>query len=44
MKKTVHINKQGMCLEVELDYLEEAHKLHKNYPLAPERQMLLPMN
>merc|ERR1711947_67536 len=36
-KKTVEINKRGMFLEVGLDYLEETHKLHKDFPLAPER-------
>ena len=31
------MNKRGMFLEVDLDYPEETHKLHKDFPLAPER-------
>ena len=31
------MNKRGMFLEVDLDYPEETHILHKDFPLAPER-------
>ena len=27
----------GYILEVDLEYLEELHKLHNDYPLAPEK-------
>ena len=27
----------GYFLEVELEYLDELHKLHNDYPLAPEK-------
>ena len=27
----------GYILKVDLEYLEELHKLHNNYPLAPEK-------
>ena len=36
-RKTVDINKRGMFIEVDLDYPEETHTLHKHVPLAPER-------
>ena len=40
-KKTVEINKRGMFLEVDLDYPKETQKLHKDFPLAPERYKVI---
>ena len=37
IKETIDINNRGMFLEVDLDYPEETHNLHKDFPLAPER-------
>ena len=30
-------NGKGWILEVDLDHPKELHKLHKDYPLAPEK-------
>ena len=29
--------KKGLILEVDLEYLQELHDLHNDYPLAPEK-------
>ena len=36
-EKLIDINKRGMFLQVDLDYPEETHNLHKDFPLAPKR-------
>ena len=38
MKKTIlSDNKKGYILEVDLEYPEELHELHNDYPLAAEK-------
>ena len=32
----------GYILEVDLEYLDELHELHNNYPLAPEKLEINP--
>ena len=34
------INKYGYLLEVDLDYLEDLHDPHNDYPLAPEKKKI----
>ena len=29
--------KKGLILEVDLEYLQELHNLHNDYPVAPEK-------
>ena len=35
LMKIIHMH--GYILEVDLDYLNELHELHNDYPLAPEK-------
>ena len=35
--KKINVDKRGMFLEVDLEYPKEAHELHEEFPLAPER-------
>jgi len=37
LKKTVDINKRGTFSGVDLDYPEESHMRHKEFPLSQER-------
>ena len=34
--------KKGWILEVDLEYLEELHDAHNDYPLAPEKRVMDP--
>ena len=37
IEKPIDVSKRGMFWEVDLDYPKKTHKLHKDFPLAPER-------
>ena len=36
-RKQISIGERGMFLEVDLNYPKKLHKLHEDFPLAPER-------
>ena len=36
-KKPISIGERGMFLEVDLNYPKKLHKVHEDFPLAPER-------
>lgn len=43
MSKTIlPDNKKGYILEVDLDYPQELHELHNDYPLAAEKMTVTP--